>query len=119
MQVFGHTDTGEELWKELHRRITEHNIRVMAKHYTRISISRMTYLLSLPQETAEEITSHLVVNKTIYARIDRSKGIVSFRKPLETHQYLSDWSHNIENLMGFVSKSVHLINKEEMVHKLK
>ena len=107
------------MWRVLHRRITEHNIRVMSKHYTRISFDRMTHLLSLPLESAEEITSHLVVNKTIYARIDRSKGVVSFRKPLETHQYLSDWSHNIENLMGFVSKSVHLVNKEEMIHKLK
>ncbi|KAI6646397.1 26S proteasome non-ATPase regulatory subunit 12 [Oopsacas minuta] len=119
VNVFNHSERGEEMWIELHRRITEHNIRVMAKHYTRISINRMTHLLALPQDTTEEITSHLVVNKTIYARIDRSKGIVCFRKPLETHQYLSDWSHSIENLMGFVSKSVHLINKEEMIHKLK
>ena len=117
--MFNYSETGEEMWKELHRRITEHNIRMMSKHYTRISIDRMTYLLALPQDITEEITSHLVVNKTIYARIDRSKRVVSFRKPLETHQYLSDWSHNIENLMGFVSKSVHLINKEEMTHKLK
>lgn len=119
VKVFNYSEAGEEMWRVLHRRITEHNIRVMSKHYTRISFDRMTHLLSLPLESAEEITSHLVVNKTIYARIDRSKGVVSFRKPLETHQYLSDWSHNIENLMGFVSKSVHLVNKEEMIHKLK
>ena len=32
-------------------------------------------------------------------------------------QMLNEWSHNINDLMGLVMKTTHLINREEMVHK--
>jgi len=77
----------------------------------------VTNLPSLFQES-EEFLSQLVIKKTIFARIDRPAGIVSFREAQDPNEVLNEWSSNLSSLMSLVSKTTHLINKEEMVHAL-
>lgn len=60
----------------------------------------------------------MVTKKTIYARIDRPAGIVSFRQVKDPSEVLNSWSENLNSLMMLVSRTTHLINKEEMVHRL-
>lgn len=69
------------------------------------------------QET-EEFLSNLVVNKTVSAKIDRLEGTVNFTSQKDPNDILNDWSHSLTNLMNLVNKTDHLINKEEMVHRL-
>jgi len=111
------TDEGNKRWKDLKVRCVEHNIRVMAKYYTRIQTKRMAQLLDLTDSETEEFLSNLVVNKTVEAKIDRLEGIVSFRRPKDPNDVLNEWSHNINQLMSLVGKTTHLITKEEMVHR--
>ncbi|KAH3863587.1 26S proteasome non-ATPase regulatory subunit 12-like [Dreissena polymorpha] len=109
---------GTKRWGDLKNRVVEHNIRVMAKYYTRIRMRRMGELLDLTEAEIEEFLSTLVVNKTIQAKIDRLEGIVNFTEQKDPNDILNDWSLNINTLMQLVSKTTHLITKEEMVHKL-
>jgi len=116
--VFARDEAGEKRWNDLKKRIVEHNIRIMAKYYTRIRLVRMSELLALSQSETEDSLSEMVVAGTVSAKTDRLEGIVDFseadKDPLET---LNEWSSNISSLMGHVMKTTHLINKEEMVHK--
>jgi len=117
-QVFSRDEAGETRWKDLLTRIVEHNIRIMAKYYTRITLTRMAELLALPEEKAEDSLSEMVVSGAVTAKSDRLEGIIDFRDqnqdPLEA---LNQWSTNTNKLMDLVMKTTHLINKEEMVHK--
>ena len=70
-------------------------------------------------QESEDFLSQLVVKGTIYARIDRPAGIVTFRETKDPNEVLNEWSHNLNSLMALVSKTTHLINKEEMVHSIK
>lgn len=112
----------------------------MAKYYGKITVKRMSELLGLGiqvkcigsniaelvlywlfdwfshQET-EEALSALVVSKTIWAKIDRSVGVVNFSMSKDPNEVLNDWSGNIDQLMHLVGKINHLINKEEMIHQ--
>ncbi|KAL9074788.1 MAG: hypothetical protein Q9157_004278, partial [Trypethelium eluteriae] len=58
-------------WLDLRKRVIEHNVRVVAKYYTRIEMPRLTSLLDLEAQETEKYISELVTNKTIYAKIDR------------------------------------------------
>ncbi|XP_045214361.1 26S proteasome non-ATPase regulatory subunit 12-like [Mercenaria mercenaria] len=109
---------GAKRWADLKNRVVEHNIRVMAKYYTRIRMKRMGELLDLTEAEIEEFLSNLVVNKTVQAKIDRLEGIVNFTQQKDPNDILNDWSFNINTLMSLVNKTNHLITKEEMVHKL-
>ncbi|XP_071107256.1 26S proteasome non-ATPase regulatory subunit 12-like [Haliotis cracherodii] len=109
---------GVKRWGDLKTRVVEHNIRVMAKYYTRVGMKRMAELLDQPEAETEEFLSNLVVNKTVSAKIDRLEGIVNFTSQKDPNDILNDWSHSLTNLMNLVNKTDHLINKEEMVHRL-
>lgn len=56
-------------------RVVEHNIRVMAKYYTRIKIARVAQLLDLSPAETEEFLSNMVVSKTVLAKTDRPAGV--------------------------------------------
>jgi len=111
------TDEGNKRWLCLKNRVVEHNIRVMAKYYTRITVLRMAELLDLSINETEEFLSNLVVSKTVQAKVDRLAGIISFTPHKDPNDLLNEWVHNVNSLMQLVNRTTHLINKEEMVHK--
>lgn len=115
--VFTQSEQGEKRWTDLRNRVVEHNIRVMAKYYTRIRMKRMAELLELSESEAEEFLSNLVVKKTVFAKVDRLAGIVDFTAHKDPNEVLNAWSNNLNELMQLVSKTTHLINKEEMLHQ--
>ncbi|GAA94546.1 uncharacterized protein L969DRAFT_83888 [Mixia osmundae IAM 14324] len=106
---------GDKRWEALHNRVIEHNIRTIAKYYTRITIARLAELLDLDTSNAETMLSKLVVSKMVYAKIDRPQGTVNFVEKKSTDSILNDWSSDISKLMGLIDKSTHLIAKEHAV----
>lgn len=105
-------------WEDLRKRVIEHNVRVIAKYYTRIQFKRLTELLDLSEDETEKYISDLVVSKTIYAKIDRPARLVSFKKPTDADDVLNDWSGNMKSLLGLLERIDHLITKEEMMARL-
>ena len=105
-------------WQDLRKRVIEHNVRVVAKYYTRIQMPRLTQLLDLTEDETEKYISELVTSKTIYAKIDRPAHIVSFAKPRDADDVLNEWSGNMKSLLGLLERIDHLITKEEMMARI-
>ncbi|TFB01457.1 26S proteasome non-ATPase regulatory subunit 12 [Trichoderma ghanense] len=105
-------------WEDLRKRVIEHNVRVIAKYYTRIQMGRLTELLDLAEDETEKYISELVTSKTVYAKIDRPARIVSFAKPRDADDVLNEWSHNMKSLLGLLERIDHLITKEEMMARI-
>ncbi|KAL3321188.1 26S proteasome non-ATPase regulatory subunit 12 [Cichlidogyrus casuarinus] len=105
-------------WEDLKSRVIEHNIRIIALYYNRITIKRMSQLLELSEELTEEYLSDLVIKKTVTAKIDRLLFIVNFTEKKAPIDILNDWSHNVNQLMGLINQTSHLINKERVVHAI-
>jgi len=115
--VFSQTEDGEKRWKHLKDRVVEHNIRIMAKYYTRIHLKRMSELLELEVKEVEDVLCSMVVAGSVSAKVDRPEGVVYFQATKDPSELLNDWSHNLNSLMNLIARTTHLINKEEMVHK--
>jgi len=105
-------------WEDFKKRVIEHNVRVVAKYYTRIHFSRLTELLDLTEEETEKYISGLVVNKTIHAKIDRPARIVNFEKKRDADEVLNEWSGDMKSLLGLLERIDHLITKEEMMARI-
>ena len=73
-----HPSDNEQRANDLRLRVTEHNVMVVAKYYTKVSIKRLSELLDLPPSEAEKQLSDLVVSKAIEAKVDRPSGIIQF-----------------------------------------
>ncbi|KAJ5613765.1 26S proteasome non-ATPase regulatory subunit 12 [Penicillium herquei] len=105
-------------WQDLRKRVIEHNVRVVAKYYTRIQMGRLTQLLDLTEEETEKYISDLVTSKTIYAKIDRPARLVNFAKPRDADDVLNEWSSDMKSLLGLLERIDHLITKEEMMARI-
>jgi len=105
-------------WLDFRKRVIEHNVRVVAKYYTRIHFQRLTELLDLSDEETEKYISDLVVSKTIHAKIDRPARVVSFEKRRDANEVLNEWSGNMKSLLGLLERVDHLITKEEMMARI-
>ncbi|XP_020599063.1 26S proteasome non-ATPase regulatory subunit 12 homolog A-like [Phalaenopsis equestris] len=102
---------------DLKLRIIEHNILVVSKYYSRITLKRLSDLLCLSLQEAEKHLSEMVVSSSLIAKIDRPMGIVSFQRAKDSNEVLNSWALNLEKLLDLVEKSCHQIHKETMVHK--
>lgn len=114
----GSDEKANKRWQDLRKRVIEHNVRVVAKYYTRIRMARLTQLLDLTEDETEKYISELVTSKTIYAKIDRPARIVSFAKPRDADDVLNEWSGNMKSLLGLLERIDHLITKEEMMARI-
>ena len=54
--------------------MVEHNIRVIAKYYTRLTLKRMAELLALSENETEDFLSTMVVKGAVEAKTDRLEG---------------------------------------------
>ncbi|MBA0726042.1 hypothetical protein Golax_001894, partial [Gossypium laxum] len=103
--------------EDLKQRIIEHNILVVSRYYSRITLKRLAELLCLTVKEAEKHLSEMVVSKALVAKIDRPMGIVCFQVAKDSNEILNSWAVNLEKLLDLVEKSCHQIHKETMVHK--
>ncbi|KAI0734653.1 PCI-domain-containing protein [Fomitopsis betulina] len=95
----------DKLWEDLHTRVIEHNIRIVSQYYTRITLARLTQLLDLTQQKAEDTLCRLVVSGTVWAKIDRPAGTVNFRKSKSAEDVMNDWSSDMQRLLSLVEKT--------------
>ncbi|RHY62502.1 hypothetical protein DYB38_005837 [Aphanomyces astaci] len=94
--IFQDPVRGAQWLEDVHTRTTEHNIRVLT----------------------ESRISALVSNGSVYAKIDRPAKIISFHKTQSPEELLTNWSTDISELLRLVETTCHLINKENMIHKV-
>ncbi|KAG2533819.1 hypothetical protein PVAP13_9NG011300 [Panicum virgatum] len=108
---------GDKAAADLKLRIIEHNILVVSKYYSRITLNRLADLLCLSLQEAEKHLSDMVNSKSLVAKIDRPMGVVSFGTAQDSNGVLNSWATNLEKLLDLVEKSCHQIHKETMIHK--
>ncbi|XP_073115005.1 26S proteasome non-ATPase regulatory subunit 12 homolog A isoform X4 [Elaeis guineensis] len=108
---------GAKAAEDLKLRVIEHNILVVSRYYSRITLKRLANLLCLSLQEGEKHLSDMVVSKSLTAKIDRPMGIICFQRAKDSNDILNSWAMNLEKLLDLVEKSCHQIHKETMVHK--
>ena len=111
-------DRGAKRYAALKDRVIEHNVRVIARYYTRITTVRLQQLLDLDADACEHHLSSLVTSKMVYARIDRPSGVVTFGEKKKSEDLLKAWSYDVGKLLDGIEKVRQLIVKENTVHSL-
>lgn len=116
----------EANYTSLQKRIIEHNLIIINKFYLNIKLERLAYFLQLTQDEAEKNVSELVNKGIINAKINRPQGIIKFEKlrlvkegSSNLNELLNDWCYDVDKLLEEIDSIGHLINKEEMMHKIK
>jgi 26S proteasome regulatory subunit N5 len=113
------SSSGAARWNDLHKRIVQHNIRVVGDYYGRITSGRLGQLLKLDPSKTEVLLSEMVSSQQLYAKIDRPAGVITFKRPLPATEILNSYANDLSSLLAVVEKTCHMIHKEEMIHKIK
>ncbi|KAJ9460881.1 26S proteasome non-ATPase regulatory subunit 12 [Diplonema papillatum] len=108
----------EHCWEHLHNRVTEHNVKVISMHYKRISVSRLSELIDLTPQEAEQAVCRLVIDSDVWARVDRIDGIITFAKQKSSNEVVTDMKSSIDHVLSQIASACHLIHKESMLHAL-
>lgn len=115
--TFDKSEQGDYHWEELHKRVVEHNIRVVSKYYTKITLKRLSELLDLSQDETETSLAGLVTNHTVHAKIDRPAGLVNFERKKDNAEKLNLWTNDMTHLLGLVEATTHLVAREYAVSR--
>eukprot|EP01084_Bolivina_argentea_P082323 149059_1 len=100
-------------------RIIQHNIRVIAEYYNRISINRLCTFLTINEIETEKYVSKMVTDKQIFARINKLDGIIRFKQKENENKILNQWKSDTDKLLDLVDLTCHQIHKEMVIHKSK
>lgn len=73
------TENAKNHMKEFIRQLIQHNLRVIAKYYSKIRISTLSRLIGVTEDRAEQEIGDMVVNKRINAKINRLAWEVAFK----------------------------------------
>lgn len=107
-----------DIWKTLESRVVEHNIRIIASYYRQVTLERLAELIHQTKDQAESHVSSLVNAKMIYAKIDRPRGIVTFREKQNANELMEAWSSDIKELLTKLDQVGHQVHRELVVHKV-
>ena len=122
---------GAQRLSDFHKRVVQHNMRVIAAYYDRISSQRFASLLQLKAEAAESFLSELVSSGQLQVKIDRPRGEIVFVRggagaaggaAAETAASgsggssgaIAELTSNVDALLQIIETTCHLINKEIM-----
>lgn len=111
--------SGAQRWNDLHKRIVQHNIRVVGRYYSKITSVRLGGLLNLDPSKAEVLLSEMVSSKQLFAKIDRPSGVITFTRPQPATEIINAYANDLSSLLAVVEKTCHMINKEMMTHNIK
>lgn len=112
-------DKYESLVSLLRVRVIQHNIRVIAGYYTTMNLHRMCELCDLSMSELELQLTECNASGDIYLRIDRPAAIITFGRTKPVDSLLSAWNADITELLNIMETTSHLIQRENMIHKVK
>jgi len=99
-------------------RVIQHNIRVIARYYKRIRMTRLSTLLNLSILDVEKHLSDMSAAGDLHLKIDRPIGIVDFVEKQKPEEVLTEWSNDMAKMMHLMESTCHLIHRENMVYKV-
>eukprot|EP01053_Blabericola_migrator_P004599 Blabericola_migrator_1__4598@NODE_243_length_10934_cov_182_833625_g205_i0_p4_GENE_NODE_243_length_10934_cov_182_833625_g205_i0NODE_243_length_10934_cov_182_833625_g205_i0_p4_ORF_typecomplete_len470_score106_88PCI/PF01399_27/7_7e02PCI/PF01399_27/9_4e18TPR_MalT/PF17874_1/0_12TPR_MalT/PF17874_1/0_39TPR_19/PF14559_6/0_01TPR_19/PF14559_6/36TPR_19/PF14559_6/1_8e03YfiO/PF13525_6/0_0043YfiO/PF13525_6/3_4e02TPR_15/PF13429_6/0_0011TPR_15/PF13429_6/47TPR_21/PF09976_9/2TPR_21/PF09976_9/6_9RPN7/PF10602_9/33R len=89
--------------KTFKQRVIQHNLRVVAEYYRRITLKGMAELFDISPEETEEQLCILVTDGIVKAKINRPAGIVEFNKSEDPSFRLNEWSTSIGRMLDMIS----------------
>lgn len=94
------------------KQLIQHNLRIIASYYERISIKRMNNLVGVDAETCEAELCEMINNKLVNAKINRPDNVVNFKRAKNENEILNSWRGDIHKILDLVDHTANLINRE-------
>jgi len=105
---FVNNDKNLEAFKN---QLIQHNLKVVAKFYNRVTLNRLTQLFSVTTKEVEVQLCELITSKQISAKIDRPAGIVYMVEKKKEDEVLDEWVHDVSKALDLIDITAGLIQR--------
>lgn len=97
----------------------QHNIVIFEKFFSAVQLKRIASISGIEIEEVETEIADMVINKFIYAKINRINQTVNFRKITDYHDVLNEMTYDMAQMLKGLENTCHLINKEYLKYGIK
>lgn len=112
-------NNGTQNFKLFRKYFIQHNLQIVSKFFSQISLTRISNLISVPVNEVESEICNMVTSGYLYARINRIKAIVSFRKKQNFDDKLNNLDGDLMKMLETLETTCHLIHKENLKYDIK
>jgi len=75
---------------------------VICKYYSRINLTRISELLKITTEEAENELCEMQNEKLVYCKIDKLKGVANFRPRSSENDILNSWANDVNKVLVLI-----------------
>lgn len=95
---------------EVQRKLLEHNLLVVSKYYTRITLGSIAQLFGSTETVVTELITEMIRANLLSGTVDQLTGTVAFNSASDE---LSEWGAGINSCLDLVIKITHQIAKTQ------
>ncbi len=99
--------------------LIQHNLSIYQKYFSQCSLKRISDMILVGIPEIEDEICDMVVNKFIYAKINRISGTVNFRPRQDYSDKLNDLNFDLNKMLEKMENTCHLIHKENLKYEIK
>lgn len=92
---FSNPEKSAQHTADFRKQLIHHNIRVINKYYSKISLARLASLLHVSQDEAENELCDMQNEKLVNCKIDRLEGVVNFKLRRSENDFLNEWATDV------------------------
>jgi 26S proteasome regulatory subunit N5 len=97
----------------------QHNIVIFEKFFTQIRLERIAQMVGINKNEVESEIADMVINKYVYAKMNRIQHLVSFKPKQEANDKLDDLNFDLAKMLEKIETTCHLIHKENLKYDIK
>ena len=106
-------------FEHLIKLITHHNLKLVERYYSRITLSRLANLLNVDKGIVEQEIAFMVQESILKCKIDRMNGLVNFMINKHQTEIVNNWGSDINTLLTKIHDTCHFINREHVLYQKK
>jgi 26S proteasome regulatory subunit N5 len=99
--------------------LIQHNLAVYSKYFSQCHLKRISQMIEVDIPEIENEICDMVVNKFIYAKINRISGTVNFKPKQDYGDKLNDLNFDLNKMLEKIETTCHLIHKENLKYEIK
>lgn len=118
-QVSELNPNGDKHFVLFRKYLIQHDLVIFEKFFSQVRLDRIATMIKINKNEVESEIADMVINKYIYAKINRINSTVNFRPKQESADKLNDLSFDLMKMLDKIENTCHLIHKENLKYDIK
>jgi 26S proteasome regulatory subunit N5 len=118
-QLDAENPNAKEHFVMFRKQLIQHNLNIFQKFFSNVRLGRIGEMIGIEGSEVELELADMVINKYLYAKINRMTGTVVFKPKQDGNGKLNDIGIDLSKMLKTMETTCHLIHKENLKYDIK